>query len=144
MVSLTEEQFRVLLERVGNLGAASTTPPHPPPGMSGGRKELDPKYMRVLEFDGAASKWSDWAFGFRRAVRSSSLAAFKIMEAVEKETSDFVESELDAMGVADGVDTDKLSGELYDQAKEDQQTSGQRATANGEARDGTDRRRGLV
>ena len=66
------------------------------------------KYFRSDVFSGEASKWDDWAFAFKRCVRSQSPETFKEMVDWEAVTDDIdEESELEK-----GME--KRSAELYD------------------------------
>ena len=63
------------------------------------------------DFNGNQSEWSDWAFGFKRAIRGADLEEFEIMEKVELANADFGEDELNQF--AESGDLSRISGELY-------------------------------
>ena len=108
MVSMTDDQFQALLNRMG-----PAVPMRPPTGMNRGyEKTMNPRYMKLHDFDGNASSWGDWAFGFRRAVRSTSVEAYHIMDDVEKVPTELDEKDLGGHRLAVDVDVDKLSAEL--------------------------------
>ena len=98
--TLTEEQFSMLLGRLG-----SGVP-------SGGRQRLNPRYMKLNDFNGSQTDWSDWSFGFKRAIRGADLETFELMERVERATTDFDEANLNEF--AENGDVSRVSGELYD------------------------------
>ena len=110
MVSMTDDQFQALLNRMG-----PAVPMRPPTGMNRGyEKTMNPRYMKLHDFDGNASSWGDWAFGFRRAVRSTSVEAYHIMDDVEKVPTELDEKDPGGHRPAVDVDVDKLSAELHD------------------------------
>ena len=79
---------------------------------AGSKQRLNPRWMKLNDFNGNQSEWSDWAFGFKRAIRGADLEVFEIMEKVERANSDFEEDELNQF--AENGDVSKISGELYD------------------------------
>ena len=110
MVSMTDDQFKALLDRMGAAG-----PVRPPLGMGRGlERVMNPRYMKLHDFDGNAVSWGDWAFGFRRAIRSASVEAYHIMDDVEKVSTELDEKDLQGHRLAVDVDVNKLSAELYD------------------------------
>ena len=64
------------------------------------------KHMRCEQFQGGP--WGDWAFAFKRAIRSQSPEAYKAMERVESQ-----EAAVDELGGAP-PEQEMRSGELYD------------------------------
>ena len=75
---------------------------------AGSKQRLNPRWMKLNDFNGKQSGWSDWAFGFNRAIRGVDLEVFEIMEKVERANSDFEEDELNQFVENGDV------GELYD------------------------------
>ena len=63
--------------------------------------------MRAQDFVGKAEDWNEWAFAFKRSVRSQSKVAYELMCRVE-----LIEEDLDEIDLTD--EEDGLSGELYD------------------------------
>ena len=98
--TLTEEQFAMLMGRWADRVPA------------GSKQRLNPRWMKLNDFNGNQSEWSDWAFGFKRAIRGADLEVFEIMEKVERANADFEEDELNQFTENGGVS--KISGELYD------------------------------
>ena len=58
------------------------------------KQRLKPRWMKLNDFNGNQSEWSDWAFVFKRAIRGADLEVFEIMEKVERANADFEEDEL--------------------------------------------------
>ena len=56
--------------------------------------------------------WSDWSFVFKATTRSVSLAAFQILDFVERASGPISEDVLSSTFME--VNTEKISGELYD------------------------------
>ena len=98
--TLTEEQFLMFMGRLGERVPA------------GSKQRLNPRWMKLNDFNCNQSEWSDWAFGFKRAIRGADLEVFEIMEKVERANSDFEEDELNQF--AENGDVSKISGELYE------------------------------
>ena len=73
----------------------------------GARRRLEMKNLKVSEFNGKYEDWGDWAFSFKRAIRSSNQDAYKLMGKVEV----MVET-LDSLDLS--AEEDKISAELYD------------------------------
>jgi hypothetical protein len=103
-VMLSEAQFAAMMAQFttirGNSGVTR-------------KKRLDQKYMRVKEFEGNMTEWSDWAFAFRRTVRGADRVCYDLMEEVEKEKVEIKEEDLNDAEAEDG-DASELSAELYD------------------------------
>ena len=95
--TLTEEQLEMLRGRLGERVPA------------GSKQWLNWRWMTLKDFNGNQSEWSDWAFGFKRAIRGE---IFEIMEKVERANADFEEDELNQF--AEHGDVSKISGVLYD------------------------------
>ena len=72
---------------------------------------MGPKHSRVPSFDGAAAKFDDWAFAFKRTIRSVSREAYELIIRLENETA-VDEGDLD-MGYG-GIDVHAYSAEFYD------------------------------
>jgi hypothetical protein len=106
MATMSQEQFAQLMEMIQRQGRPQPGPFH------SSRKVLDARYLKLQEFNGEASKWSDWAFSFKRTIRSMSPEAYKVIEAVEKVIGVLEEDKLAPEDIE--VDVDKISGELYD------------------------------
>ena len=99
-LTLTEEQFVMLMGRLVERVLARS------------KQRLNPRWMKLNDFNGNQSEWSDWAFGFKRAIRGADIEVFEVMEKVERATADFEEDELNQF--AENGDVSKISGELYD------------------------------
>ena len=97
---MTEEQFALLMGRL-----AERVP-------AGSKQWLNARWMKLNDFNGNQSEWSDWAFGFKRAIRGANFEVFEIMEKVERADADFEEYELNQF--AENGDVSKISGELCD------------------------------
>ena len=69
---------------------------------------IDDRHLKIQDFSGNAEDWADWAFTFKRVIRSRSMAAYKLMCAMEVKDEE-VEEELDL-----DKDGEQISGELYD------------------------------
>ena len=63
-------------------------------------------------FAGGKEGWSDWSFVFKATTRSISLAAFQIIDFVERATGPISEDLLSSTFM--DVNTEKIGGELYD------------------------------
>lgn len=75
------------------------------------RKNIEIKHVRVPGFEGLAAKFDDWAFAFKRTLRSVNRHAYDLLVRVENETSvneDDIDLEFDS------VDVHGYSAELYD------------------------------
>jgi hypothetical protein len=103
-VMLSEEQFAALLARMTATGGGG--------GGGGRRRRLDFKYLKIDTLNGEPSGWGDWAFAFRRAVRTVDLQCFTLMDKVEKVSEDFQESDLNRF--CENGDVTGISSELYD------------------------------
>lgn len=106
---MSQEQFEVLLERLG--GGAAAMPVGGRGSGGAGKPTLVVKHMRLQQFDGSAAAWGDWAFGLKRAARTQSREVYQILEEVEKRT------ELDEIQLAAelvDVEVEKMSSEMYD------------------------------
>jgi hypothetical protein len=77
------------------------------PGEGHGGK-LIAKYVNISKFSGKAEEWDDWAFTFKRTVRSMSQRAFDCLKLAEKTTEPVTPRDL-----SDEF-TKHRSGELYD------------------------------
>ena len=71
------------------------------------RRLLDTRGVRLPEFDGEASKYNEWAFTFKRCLRSMHIEAYDAVVEVETNGIDDQESRLSGGG-------QKVSAELYD------------------------------
>ena len=47
---------------------------------AGSKQRLNPRWMKLNDFNGNQSEWSDRAFGFKREMRGADLEVFDIME----------------------------------------------------------------
>ena len=75
-------------------------------GDGGGR--LLSKYVAVDKFGGEQDKWDEWAFAFKRAIRSQNKRVYDALVAAEQSGEDLAE-EVDLDPVME-----QRSGELYD------------------------------
>ena len=100
---MTEDQFTALMGRLAGGG-----------GVVGGgsRNRLNPRWMKLNDFNGSQAEWNDWSLGFKRAVRTADVETFEIMERVERANEDFDEEALNQF--ATNGDVSRVSGELYD------------------------------
>jgi hypothetical protein len=70
MATFSDEQFQALLAAMkeggggGGIGAGA-----------GKDRPLVAKFIRGDAFNGAQERWADWAFSFKRAIRSQSAAS---------------------------------------------------------------------
>ena len=85
-----------------------TTPPSAQHAAPSYRRRIDAKNLRIQEFSGEPDKWADWAFAFKRTIRSMDTEVYKVMTDVESMNKDINEME-----DLDG-EQDKMSAELYD------------------------------
>ena len=85
-------------------------------GHGGGRRTLDEKYFRRMDqFSGDATRWKDWNFQFKAAVRSASRTALDAMTWTERAGEDVKTDDIETQFLDEGdVPIDILSGELYD------------------------------
>ena len=103
MAGMTSEQFEKIMNMVvERLEAGGGSPGL---GGGGGRPVLA-KHMRCEPFQGGP--WSDWAFAFKRGVRSQSPDTFKAMQRVEA-MDDAIDESVDVP-----AQQEARSGELYD------------------------------
>ena len=58
----------------------------------GHRKFLDDRHLKLEEVHGKAEDWSDWSFSFKRAIKSLSKEAWRIMGEVERADKDAMET----------------------------------------------------
>ena len=80
-------------------------------GSSDRRKLIDSRFVKIAHFDGTPSKFDEWAFSVKRAIRSVNLNAYTLLSHVEKDT----DADEDTMDVEyDGMNVPTLSAELYD------------------------------
>ena len=100
MATISPEQFAQLLALLQPQG-------------HGVRRIIDFCNVKLHDYGGQASGWADWAFGFKRAIRSCNPDLFRLMERVER--SEDAPSEED-LSIDDQipVDVDRASAELYD------------------------------
>ena len=92
--------------------------PQQPPGFGDGgnggsdrsdrRTKLQARHIKIEQFDGKMDKWDDWAFAFRRTIRSMDSACYKLMIEAEKKTEDVDET------TGFNMVQEQVSGELYD------------------------------
>ena len=76
--------------------AAGTAPPsYPEQAGSRSAKIFDCRHLKYTTFDGTPSKYDDWAFSFKRAIRSSNCDAYKMLIHVERATDEFQEGVVD-------------------------------------------------
>lgn len=71
------------------------------------RQHIVGNFVRAQDFIGKAEDWNEWAFAFKRSIRSQSKVAYELMSRVE-----LIEEDLDEIDLTD--EEDGLSGELYD------------------------------
>ena len=53
-------------------------------------KVFDLRHLKYTIFDDTPRKYDDWAFSFKRAIRSANCDAYKLLTRVERETDDVV------------------------------------------------------
>lgn len=75
-----------------------------------GRKLIDVRHAKIPAFDGKPHGFDDWAFAFKRTIRSHSRAAYELMVDVENQVN-VDETDLDG---ASPHDVHGVSAELYD------------------------------
>lgn len=118
MAALSAEQFAQLLEVVRAVTTAQhavQTPVEPPGiGSESRGRVLDGRYFRNAVFTGTAKDWGDWAFAFKRVVRSCSRDAYAVLEFVESQPTAVQEHLLGGDGTVSVDHVAKLSAELYD------------------------------
>ena len=118
----TPEMLNALLQQIGGLTAALQTqqaqqaaPPAPGLGAerapSMNKRLIDGRHLKIPVFDGEPRKFDDWAFAFKRTIRSVSREAFALLAKVEMESGEIDEGLLD---VDVDVDLHAYSAELYD------------------------------
>lgn len=108
MASFSEEQFQALLATLKDGGGGGGGGGSIGPGVTKDRP-LIAKFIRGDAFNGAQERWADWAFSFKRAVRSQSAAVYRQLIGIEVE-EDFDEN----LSVTSGSQDEQRSGELYD------------------------------
>ena len=118
----TPEMLNALLQQIGGLTAALQTqqaqqaaPPAPGLGAerapSMNKRLIDGRHLKIPVFDGEPRKFDDWAFAFKRTIRSVSREAFALLAKVEMESGEIDGGLLD---VDVDVDLHAYSAELYD------------------------------
>ena len=123
----TAEQFAALMQQTSQLATAVNqmaqlhaqqtnvgTAPTSSTGPTRSRdtRIIDSRHLRYTVFDGTHSKYDDWAFSFKRAIRSASCEAYKLLACVERETVEVREDEMELE--YEGVSMENISAELYD------------------------------
>ena len=110
MAYFSETQFVALMNAI-QMQAATGVPVRP--RTDDNRKTIDPRHLHLKEFDGDPSKWTEWAFSFRRTIRSANTKVFDLFDKIE--TADITINEgLMHDELQNEIDIHKLSGELYD------------------------------
>ena len=94
--------------------ASPATAPASSTGPTGSRntKIIDPRHLKFTTFDGTPSKYDDWAFSFKRAIRSANCEAYKLLTQVERETKEVNEDEMELEYC--GLSMENTSAEMYD------------------------------
>ena len=95
----TQEQFAALMAQTSALtaavaqmadfqqGAASK-------GSQKGGIVIDARHLRLATFDGTSSRYDEWSFSFKRAIRSASCATYKLLAQVEVEPNEVQEDQM--------------------------------------------------
>lgn len=107
MAVFSAEQFEEFLSAVMRMAGGGEGGAGQPPGLGEGRgRPLVAKHVRCDSFQGGA--WDDWAFAFKRSIRSQSSHVFRCMQRIET-----AEDELDEETELP-QEMEPRSGELYD------------------------------
>ena len=80
----------------------------PPPRREDDRKKIDDRHLKLEEFHGKPADWTDWSFTFKRQIKGKCPEAWRIMNAVEKQTKEDIQN----MVLTD--DQNAIGNELYD------------------------------
>ena len=75
------------------------------------RKIFDLRHLQHTTFDGTPSKYDDWAFSFKRAIRSSYCDAYKMLVHVERVTDEVQEDVVDPQ--FEGLRMENVTAGLY-------------------------------
>ena len=76
------------------------------------RRSSNLKHLKYTTFDGIPSKYDDWAFSFKRAIRSSNCDAYTMLVHVERATDEFQEDVVDPQ--FESLRMESVAAELYD------------------------------
>ena len=123
-----QEQFAVLMQQQAQLtttvqqliqfqhanqaAAGTASPSYPEQAGFRSAKIFDLRHLKYTTFDGTPSTYDDWAFSFKRAIRSSNCDAYKMLVQVERVTDEFREDVVDPQ--FEGLRMESVSAELYD------------------------------
>ena len=72
----------------------------------------DLKHLKYTTFDGTPSKYDDWAFNLKRAIRLAESDACKLLLHVERATNEVPRDHMDAL--FEGLRMKNVSAEMYD------------------------------
>ena len=87
MATFSAEQFQELLQTFKDAIARGAEKTEKPPGLGQHRRRMIAKDFNIDKFEGSMEKWDDWAFAFRRTVRSMSSECYSMMMGAEKMAS---------------------------------------------------------
>jgi hypothetical protein len=118
----TPEMMQVLIQQLANLTNAMTQQQQrqqqdvtqPPVLRTKGGKHIDIRHFRTQMFSGAANEFDDWAFAFKRTIRSANRIAYDVMVHMETISAAKVEMEDLDLEFPDVDDVKGYSAELYD------------------------------
>ena len=114
MATFSDAQFNHFMEqmRLNQAGAqrVDRTPSN--------RKTIELRHLHLKDFEGEAGKYGEWAFSFRRAIRSCNTKVFTIFEQIELHkvgvNEDQIHQKYFTSEFEDPLDIHKISAELYD------------------------------
>ena len=105
-------QQLVQLQHAQQAAAGTASPSYPEQAGLRSAKIFDLRHLKYTTFDCTPSKYDDWAFSFKRAIRSSNCDAYKMLVHVERATDEFREDVVDPQ--FEGLRMESVSAELYD------------------------------
>ncbi len=112
MAYFSAEQFTYFLEtfKVNQAGAQRVD------RRPGNRKTIKLRHLHIKDFEGETAKYSEWAFAFRRAIRSCNTQVFSILEQIEFNNHGVDEAVMHVQhsDQDEPLDINMLSAELYD------------------------------
>ena len=113
----TQEQFAALMAQTSALTAAVAQMADLQQGAASkgspkGGKVIDARHLRLATFDGTSSRYDEWSFSVKRAIRSASCATYKLLAQVEVEPAEVQEDQM--TDEFEGLKTESISAEIYD------------------------------